>query len=73
VIIEKDPDGQEIRLGTTSDVARELGETIERVRAMYRRRTGNGFPEHVAVRKAKNGTRARHWDIDEVRVWAINR
>ncbi len=58
-----------MRLGTSADIARELGVGLHRVRAWQRRATA-GFPAPVVRRTTTNGIpNARHYDLDAVAAW----
>lgn len=67
------PDGEPLRIGAYTDLARELGVTNKQIYTWYQRRSRNGFPEPICYRKADTNGRhdTPHFDIDAIRVWLI--
>lgn len=66
-----DETGEEMLLGSISEVAAALGEATNQASMWFNRRARNGFPEPVEYLKASNGVMSAHFDIDAVRVWRL--
>lgn len=62
-------DGEDLRLGTVTELATELDVGRNQVSMWAIRHERNGFPAPVSHLKARNGMIAAHYDIDEVVAW----
>lgn len=70
--IAHDDDGDEIRLGTCTEIADILGVATNQVFMWSSRRTANGFPEEHSRHRARNGLKdVPHYDIDACRAWHL--
>ncbi len=67
-----DGDGEEIRLGTYTEIAVILGVATNQVFMWASRRHKNGFPVEHSRHTARNGLKdVPHFDVDACRVWHL--